>query len=83
MILQYVDVILVGGPEEKIVYRSINAIIQHLLELNISVPDFKQQGPSQEATFSGTQWIGGQKTVPESILVEMQSIQAPPDKNEL
>lgn len=31
MILQYVDVILVGGPEEKIVYRSINAIIQHLL----------------------------------------------------
>lgn len=81
--LQYIDVTRVGGTEEKMVHQSMHAIIQHLLELNISVPDFKQQGPSQEATFSGTQWIGGQKTVPESVLIEMQSIQAPPDKKEL
>lgn len=36
------------------VHQSMNAIIQHLQELNISVPDLKRQGPGQEAAFLGT-----------------------------
>jgi len=43
----------------------------------------KWQGPSQEATFLAIRWIGVQKTVPESVLAKIQSIQAPSDKTVL
>lgn len=53
-ILQYTDDALIGGHDEEMVHQSMNAIVQHLQELNISVPDLKWQGSSQEATFLGT-----------------------------
>lgn len=55
-ILQYTDDTLIEEHDEEMVHQSMNAIVQHLEELNISVPDLKQQGPSQEATFSGIYW---------------------------
>lgn len=53
-ILQYTADTLIGGHGKEIVQQSMKAVIQHLQELNISVPDSKQQGPSQEATFLST-----------------------------
>lgn len=75
IILQYTDDTLTEGHNEEMVRQSMHAIAQHLKELNTSIPDSKQQGPSQEATFSGIYWIEGEKTVTESVLAEIQSIQ--------
>lgn len=36
------------------VSQSVNAIVQHLQELNLSIPNSKWQGPSQEVTFLGS-----------------------------
>lgn len=43
-ILQYTDDTLIGGRDEETVHQSMNAIVQYLQELNISVPDLKRQG---------------------------------------
>lgn len=63
-ILQYVDDILIRGPDEETVGQSMNVVVQHLQELNINIPDSTWQGPSQEVIFLGTWWIGGWKTLP-------------------
>jgi len=63
-ILRYIDGILIRGPDEETVCQSMNAIVQHLQELNVDITDSTWQGPSQEVTFLGIWWIGRWKTVP-------------------
>jgi len=52
-ILRYIDGILIRGPDEETVCQSMNAIVQHLQELNVDITDSTWQGPSQEVTFLG------------------------------
>lgn len=38
-VLQYTDDILIGDPNEEMIHQSMNAIVQHLQKVNLSIPD--------------------------------------------
>ncbi|KFQ26584.1 hypothetical protein N331_12944, partial [Merops nubicus] len=82
-VYQYIDDILVGGPTEAEVQTVYDAIIKHLTDIQIEVPEEKRQSPSQWAKFLGIKWRSGTWNIPPNTLSHLQKIKIPTNKKKL
>ncbi|NWZ38526.1 POL5 protein, partial [Brachypodius atriceps] len=82
-IYQYIDDILVGGEEKKVVGDTQEKIISHLENLNLQIPSEKIQKPSQEVMFLGIWWKRGMTCIPPDTLTSLDQIKMPESRKEL
>lgn len=82
-IYQYIDDVLIGGPDVSVVGRTQEDIITHLENLGLQIPTGKIQLPSPEVKFLGIWWRGGTVCIPSETLTTLQQVKAPGNKREL
>ncbi|NXU15405.1 TF29 protein, partial [Pardalotus punctatus] len=63
-IYQYIDDVLIGGPDTERVRNTQNGIIKHLESVGLQIPEDKIQHHSPEVKFLGIWWKGG--AIPEN-----------------
>ncbi|NWZ41351.1 POL5 protein, partial [Brachypodius atriceps] len=73
-VYQYIDDILVGEEEKKVVGDTQEKIISHLENLNLQIPSEKIQTPSHEVKFLGIWWKGGMTNNPPDSLTSLDQI---------
>ncbi|KFU90677.1 hypothetical protein M959_08662, partial [Chaetura pelagica] len=82
-VYQYTDDILIGGQSEKEVKAVYDAIIKHLTDMHVEIPEEKRQSPSQEAKFLGIKWKGGTWNISSDTLSHLKEIKKNKNKKEL
>ncbi|NXI71578.1 TF26 protein, partial [Anseranas semipalmata] len=80
-IYQYIDDVLIGGPDVSVVEQTQKDIITHLESLGLQIPTQKVQLPSSEVKFLGIWWRGGRVCIPPETFITLE--QVPGNKREL
>lgn len=58
-VYQYIDDVMIGGPDVSVVGQTQKDIMVHLENLGLRIPTEKMQLPSSEVKFLGIWWRGG------------------------
>ncbi|KFM11462.1 hypothetical protein AS27_04017, partial [Aptenodytes forsteri] len=82
-IYQYIDDILIGGPDTNVVGQTQMKIITHLESIELQIPTEKVQLPSSEVKFWGIWWRGGTVCIPPKTLTTLEQMGMPGNKREL
>lgn len=82
-VYQYIDDILVGGDEIKVVGDTQQKIISHLENPDLQISSEKIQKPSQEVKFLGIWWKGSMTCIPPDILTSLDQIKLPESRKDI
>lgn len=80
---QYIDGILIGGPDTSVVGQTQMKIITHLEKLGLQIPDKKIQLPSSEVKFLGIWRRGDTVYISPKTLTTLELVKMPANKKEL
>ncbi|KAM9590605.1 uncharacterized protein ACIBXB_005796 isoform 2-T2 [Morphnus guianensis] len=82
-VYQYIDDVLIGGPDTTVVGQTQREIVSHLENLGLQIPAEKVQLPSPEVKFLGIWWKGGTVCIPPETLSTLEQVKMPENKKEL
>ncbi|NXY00416.1 POLY protein, partial [Centropus bengalensis] len=80
---QYINDVLIGGPDTERVRNTQNRIIKHLQSVGLQIPEDKIQRPSPEVKFLVTWWKGGAVCIPAETFTSREQVKIPENKKEL
>ncbi|NWH61112.1 TF26 protein, partial [Geococcyx californianus] len=80
---QYIDDLLIDGPDVTPVGQTQTKVVAHLENLRLKIPTEKIQFLSPEVKFLGIRWKGGVVCIPPETLTALEMIKMPENKKEL
>lgn len=81
-VYQYIDDILIGGPDTGVVGQTQTEIITHLESLGLQIPAEKVQPPPSELKFLSIWWRGRTVCIPPETRTTLEQVRMP-EKMEL